>query len=30
MADAGLFVGFGRPVRGREQLALQVFNEALQ
>jgi len=30
MTDAGLFVGFGQPVRGREQLALQVFNEALQ
>ncbi len=30
MADAGLFIGFGQPVRGREQQALGVFNEALQ
>jgi hypothetical protein len=29
MADAGLFVGFGEPVRGREAKALQVFNESL-
>ena len=30
MADAGLFIGFGQPVRGREQQALGVFNEALE
>lgn len=30
MADAGLFIGFGQPVRGREQTALGVFNEAVQ
>ena len=30
MADAGLFVGFGQPVRGREQQSLVVFNEAFQ
>ncbi len=30
MADAGLFVGFGLPVRGREQQAVGVFNEAVQ
>jgi hypothetical protein len=30
MADSGLFVGFGLPVRGRERQALAVFNEALQ
>lgn len=29
MADAGLFVGWGPPVRGREQKGLEVFNEAL-
>jgi hypothetical protein len=29
MADFGLFVGFGFPVRGREQKATQVFNEAV-
>ena len=28
MADFGLFIGFGLPVRGREQKAAQVFNEA--
>jgi len=27
MADSGLFVGFGAPVRGREQAAIKVFNE---
>jgi len=27
MADFGLFIGFGWPVRGREQKAAQVFNE---
>jgi hypothetical protein len=29
MADAGLFVGFGDPVRGRESQAIEVFNETL-
>jgi hypothetical protein len=29
MADAGLFVGWGAPVRGRETVGLEVFNEAL-
>ena len=29
MADAGLFVGWGPPVRGREEKGLEVFNEAL-
>ena len=29
MADFGLFVGFGWPVRGREQRAAQVFQEAV-
>jgi hypothetical protein len=29
MADAALFVGWGPPVRGREQTGLQIFNEAL-
>jgi hypothetical protein len=27
MADRALFVGFGLPVRGREQRAVEVFNE---
>ena len=30
MADYGLFIGFGFPVRGREQKAAQVFNEAVE
>jgi hypothetical protein len=30
MPDFGLFVGFGFPVRGREQKAAQVFNEAVE
>ena len=30
MADAGLFIGFGLPVRGREQQAVKVFTEALE
>lgn len=30
MADAGLFVGWGEPVRGREGPGLQVFTEALE
>jgi hypothetical protein len=29
MADAGLFIGWGAPVRGREIKGLDVFNEAL-
>ena len=29
MADAGLFVGWSAPVRGREQIGLDVFGEAL-
>jgi hypothetical protein len=29
MADAALFVGWGPPVRGREEKGLEVFNEAL-
>lgn len=29
MADAGLFIGWGAPVRGREQKGLEVFNESL-
>ena len=29
MADSGLFIGFGLPVRGREQQAVEVFNEAV-
>lgn len=29
MADAGLFIGWGAPVRGRETKGLDVFNEAL-
>jgi len=28
MADSGLFIGFGYPVRGREQQATKVFAEA--
>src|SRR5215813_773863 len=30
MADSGLFVGFGLPVRGRERLATKVFGEAVE
>ena len=30
MADYGLFIGFGWPVRGREQKAAQVFNEGVE
>jgi hypothetical protein len=30
MADFGLFIGFGPPIRGRERQALAVFNEAMQ
>ena len=29
MTDAGLFVGFGHPVRGRESEAVQLFEEAI-
>lgn len=29
MADAGLFIGWGAPVRGREAKGLDVFNEAI-
>lgn len=30
MADFGLFIGWGWPVRGREQKAAEVFNEAVE
>jgi hypothetical protein len=30
MADFGLFLGFGPPVRGRERQAIAVFNEAME
>jgi hypothetical protein len=30
MADAGLFIGWGEVVRGREERAIQVFNESVQ
>lgn len=30
MADAGLFIGWGAPVRGREERGLDVFQEALE
>jgi hypothetical protein len=30
MADAGLFIGWGEVVRGREERALEVFNETLE
>jgi hypothetical protein len=30
MADAGLFIGWGTTVRGREAKGLQVFNESVQ
>jgi hypothetical protein len=29
MAEAGLFIGWGAPVRGREAKGLEVFNEAV-
>jgi len=29
MADAGLFIGFGAPVRGRESQAVELFNESI-
>jgi hypothetical protein len=30
MAEAGLFIGWGEVVRGREKRALELFNEAMQ
>jgi hypothetical protein len=30
MADAGLFIGWGEVVRGREERAVEVFNETIQ
>ena len=30
MADAGIFIGWGPPVRGRETKGLEVFNESIQ
>jgi len=30
MADFGLFIGFGYPVRGRERQAVKVSNEAME
>lgn len=30
MADAGLFLGWGPPVHGRERKSLDVFNESIQ
>jgi hypothetical protein len=30
MADFGLFIGFGAPVRGRERQAIKGFNEAFE
>lgn len=30
MADSGLFIGFGIPVRGRERQATKVFNEVFE
>ncbi len=30
MAEAGIFVGWGQPTRGREKHALDVFNESMQ
>jgi len=30
MADTGLFIGWGQVVRGREQRALDVFNESVE
>jgi hypothetical protein len=29
MADAGLFIGFGNPVRGRESQAVELFNDTI-
>jgi hypothetical protein len=30
MADAGLFIGWGEVVRGREERAIEVFNEGIR
>ena len=30
MADAGLFIGWGEVVRGKEDLVLEVFNETIE
>jgi len=30
MADSGVFIGFGLPVRGRERKATKVFNEVFE
>jgi GNAT superfamily N-acetyltransferase len=30
MADRALFIGFGQPVRGREERAVEVFNEFVE
>lgn len=30
MANSGLFIGFGAPVRGRERQAIKVFNEGFE
>ena len=30
MADAGLFIGWGAPVRGREAKGLEVFNQSIE
>jgi hypothetical protein len=30
MADSGIFIGFGPPVRGRERQAIKVFNEGFE
>jgi hypothetical protein len=30
MADSGLFIGFGFPVRGRERQAVNVFSESVE
>ena len=30
MADSGLFIGFGAPIRGRERQAIKVFNETFE
>jgi len=30
MADVGIFIGWGSPVRGREEKGLEVFAEAME
>jgi hypothetical protein len=30
MADAGLFIGFGNPMQGRESQAVELFNETIE